>query len=77
MRIPDRIYKRADELTGGPVQPMGMYHTIQTQHERLLAEEPTAFPDPLSTDIVMHQLYILSEEKPCITMMHAHNLHNM
>ena len=70
--LQDQIYKRADELSGGQMQRVGICRALLQRPKLLLADEPIASLDPLSAEIVMQQLHDISVEKQltCIVNLH-------
>lgn len=70
--LEEQIYKRADALSGGQMQRVGICRAILQRPKLLLADEPIASLDPLSANIVMQQLHDISSEKnlTCIVNLH-------
>lgn len=70
--LEDQIYKRADALSGGQMQRVGICRAILQRPKLLLADEPIASLDPLSAKIVMQQLHDISAERnlTCIVNLH-------
>ncbi len=70
--LKDQIYKRADELSGGQMQRVGICRALIQHPSLLLADEPIASLDPKSADIVMDKLYEMTKERglTCIVNLH-------
>ncbi|MGD6774249.1 phosphonate ABC transporter ATP-binding protein [Sutcliffiella horikoshii] len=70
--LEEHIYKRADSLSGGQMQRVGICRAIVQQPKLLLADEPIASLDPKSADIVMDQLKEITTERnlTCIVNLH-------
>ncbi|MDR2044017.1 MAG: phosphonate ABC transporter ATP-binding protein [Clostridium sp.] len=70
--LDEQIYRRADALSGGQMQRVGICRAIVQEPKLLLADEPIASLDPTSADIVMDQLKSITAEKnlTCIVNLH-------
>lgn len=70
--LEEHIYKRADALSGGQMQRVGICRAILQEPKLLLADEPIASLDPKSADIIMDQIRDLTAEKnlTCIVNLH-------
>ena len=70
--LEDQIYKRADALSGGQMQRVGICRAIVQQPKLLLADEPIASLDPKSAEIVMTQIKDITNERhlTCIVNLH-------
>lgn len=70
--LEEQIYKRADALSGGQMQRVGICRAIIQQPKLLLADEPIASLDPKSADIVMDQIKEITTERnlTCIVNLH-------
>ncbi|WP_062047132.1 phosphonate ABC transporter ATP-binding protein [Bacillus sp. JCM 19034] len=70
--LEDQIYKRANALSGGQMQRVGICRALLQRPKLLLADEPIASLDPKSANIVMEQLHNISTEKKltCIVNLH-------
>ena len=70
--LQEQIYKRADTLSGGQMQRVGICRAIVQNPKLLLADEPIASLDPRSAEIVMDQIKGITAEKKltCIVNLH-------
>ena len=68
----EQVYKRADTLSGGQMQRVGICRAIVQNPKLLLADEPIASLDPRSAEIVMDQIKGITAEKKltCIVNLH-------
>lgn len=70
--LTEQMYQRADALSGGQMQRVGICRAMIQNPKLLLADEPIASLDPKSADIVMESLHKLSSERglTCIVNLH-------
>jgi phosphonate transport system ATP-binding protein len=70
--LEEQMYKRADTLSGGQMQRVGICRAIVQNPKLLLADEPIASLDPKSADTVMDQMRAITSERglTCIVNLH-------
>lgn len=70
--LSEQVYKRADALSGGQMQRVGICRALLQHPKILLADEPIASLDPKSADIVMDQLHEITTKRglTCIVNLH-------
>lgn len=66
--------KRADELSGGERQRVGVVRALMQEPEILLADEPTASLDPVSSRQIMELLQKLADELKLPVLINIHNV---
>ena len=66
--------KRADELSGGERQRVGVVRALMQEPEILLADEPTASLDPVSSRQIMELLQNLAAEFKLPVLINIHNV---
>lgn len=70
--LDEQMYKRADELSGGQMQRVGICRALIQNPKLLLADEPIASLDPRSADVVMDTIRTTTEARhlTCIVNLH-------
>jgi len=70
--LSEQMYKRADALSGGQMQRVGICRSIMQDPKLLLADEPIASLDPKSSQIVMDSLKHITTQRGlcCIVNLH-------
>lgn len=66
--------KRADALSGGERQRVGVVRALMQEPEILLADEPTASLDPVSSRQIMELLQKLADELKLPVLINIHNV---
>lgn len=74
MGLEDHIYKRADALSGGQMQRVGICRAMMQSPKLLLADEPIASLDPASSKVVMDHLYQTSKTKGLTSIVNLHQV---
>ncbi|MFF2483069.1 phosphonate ABC transporter ATP-binding protein [Paenibacillus sp. NPDC058071] len=70
--IVDKAYARADELSGGQQQRVAIARVLAQEAKIILADEPVASLDPLTTKQVMDDLKKINQELGITTLVNLH-----
>ncbi|MBD1371483.1 phosphonate ABC transporter ATP-binding protein [Hazenella sp. IB182357] len=70
--IPDKAYVRADELSGGQQQRVSIARALAQEAKIILADEPVASLDPLTTRQVMDDLRRINQELGITMIVNLH-----
>lgn len=74
VNILEKAYNRADELSGGQMQRVAIARSLAQQPKMLLADEPVASLDPLTTIQVMDDLKRINRELGLTTLVNLHHV---
>lgn len=74
VNIKEKAYSRADELSGGQQQRVSIARALAQEAKIILADEPVASLDPLTTVQVMEDLKKINKELGITTIVNLHNV---
>ncbi|WP_068503168.1 phosphonate ABC transporter ATP-binding protein [Paenibacillus kribbensis] len=72
VNIREKAYSRADELSGGQQQRVSIARALAQEAKIILADEPVASLDPLTTRQVMDDLQRINREMQITTIVNLH-----
>lgn len=72
--ILEQAYSRADQLSGGQKQRVALARTIAQDPKIILADEPTASLDPVTSRQVMEYLKKINEENNIAILLNIHEI---
>lgn len=72
VNIVEKAYSRADELSGGQQQRVAISRVLAQEAKIILADEPVASLDPLTTKQVMDDLKKINQELGITTIVNLH-----
>ncbi|SMG49630.1 phosphonate transport system ATP-binding protein [Paenibacillus aquistagni] len=70
----EKAYARADELSGGQQQRVAIARVLAQEAKIILADEPVASLDPLTTKQVMDDLLHINQELKITTIINLHDI---
>jgi phosphonate transport system ATP-binding protein len=74
VNIKEKAYSRADELSGGQQQRVSIARALTQQPKLILADEPVASLDPLTTLQVMDDLKRINQDLGITTIVNLHHI---
>lgn len=74
VKMVEKIYDRADELSGGQQQRVAIARTLMQDPQIMLADEPVASLDPLTTKAVMDELKELNHKYGITVLVNLHSV---
>ncbi|MDM5189335.1 phosphonate ABC transporter ATP-binding protein [Bacillus sp. DX4.1] len=74
VNILEKAYSRADELSGGQQQRVSIARALAQEAKIILADEPVASLDPLTTKQVMDDLKQINQEFGITTIVNLHSI---
>lgn len=72
--LAEEIHKRADQLSGGQKQRVGISRALAQKPSLILADEPIASLDPVSSSVVMDYLYKICMEDKISAIVSLHQV---
>lgn len=72
--LEEKMYNRADELSGGQMQRVGICRALAQQPQLILADEPIASLDPASSKTIMEYMFNICLEDGITAMVNLHQV---
>src|SRR5699024_6766599 len=74
VNLAEKVYTRADELSGGQQQRVSIARALTQDPKIILADEPVASLDPLTTEKVMDDLKRINQELGITIVVNLHSI---
>lgn len=74
VNLAEKVYTRADELSGGQQQRVSIARALTQEPKIILADEPVASLDPLTTEKVMNDLKRINQELGITIVVNLHSV---
>lgn len=74
VNLAEKIYTRADELSGGQQQRVSIARALTQEPKIILADEPVASLDPLTTQRVMNDLKRINQDLHITVVVNLHSV---
>lgn len=74
VNLAEKIYTRADELSGGQQQRVSIARALTQEPKIILADEPVASLDPLTTQKVMNDLKRINQDLHITVVVNLHSV---
>ena len=72
--LDEKMYNRADELSGGQMQRVGICRALAQKPQLILADEPIASLDPASSKTIMEYMYNICREDGITAVVNLHQV---
>jgi phosphonate transport system ATP-binding protein len=74
VNLAEKVYTRADELSGGQQQRVSIARALTQEPQIILADEPVASLDPMTTEKVMSDLKRINQELGITIVVNLHSV---
>ncbi|MBB4824575.1 phosphonate transport system ATP-binding protein [Sporosarcina luteola] len=74
VNLAEKVYTRADELSGGQQQRVSIARALAQEPKIILADEPVASLDPITTERVMDDLLRINRELGITVLVNLHSI---